>query len=210
MGRRWHARPPCRGQQSWRGKRGTVDEAGVLPGHDCWTPEPVRAPGVPRLSRRLGRPRHAGGACHRTSHPRLRFRPKTQSWVGVLVELLGPVCELQHELHQQPDRCRQPDRGRRRQRAEVELVGDLSEPTSRIPLPCRHVVPRRRPRPLRRPGHPDAWYEVRLMRPSSGAAAPRVRTARDSPRRAPATGRPSGDAGGRGRIPRPARRIRRG
>src|SRR5262249_39500568 len=50
---------------------------------------PVRAPGVPRLSRRLCRPRHGGGACSRARHSRLRIRPKTKSWVGLLVAVRG-------------------------------------------------------------------------------------------------------------------------
>ena len=38
----------------------------------------------PRLSRRLRRPRHAGGAGYRALHSRLRIRPETQSRVGLL------------------------------------------------------------------------------------------------------------------------------
>src|SRR4029077_18765515 len=44
-----------------------------------------RFPGVPRVSRRLCRPRHADGACRRAPHSRLRTRPKTQSWGGLLM-----------------------------------------------------------------------------------------------------------------------------
>src|SRR5262245_3837381 len=61
-------------------KRGTYDIAVVLP-RDAGA---VRVPGVPRLSRRLGRPRHAGGAYSRALHARLRIRPKTQSWVALV------------------------------------------------------------------------------------------------------------------------------
>jgi hypothetical protein len=41
-------------------------------------------PGVPRVSRRLRRPRHPGGAGSRALHSRLRTRPETQSRVGLL------------------------------------------------------------------------------------------------------------------------------
>src|SRR5262249_21482813 len=50
----------------------------------------VGAPGVRRLSRRLCRPRHAGGAYCRAFHSCLRSRPKTQSWGGLLVEAPSP------------------------------------------------------------------------------------------------------------------------
>src|SRR5262249_4286340 len=48
-----------------------------------------RAPGVPRLSRRLCRPRHTGGAYSRALPARFRIRPRTQSWVGLLAPAPG-------------------------------------------------------------------------------------------------------------------------
>src|SRR5262249_43060792 len=132
----WHARPPCRGQQSWRGKRGTYDTQGVLRGElrtrglyvlrayqDCRAGFAGRDMQVERAT-----------GCAR-SRP---IRPKTQSWVGLLLHVAGVETALLHGLLFPP-----PAAGAlvlaRVGRASARLTADRHEAAIVDPL-LRHIA----------------------------------------------------------------------